>query len=132
MIILSENWIIVPLILVLLLPVFFIVSYIGIRNDMKKRADQLGSEAEDPSFEEEPPLREIHGTILTKNCYSGVGGTKHVRAYTCFIIMFRSDEGEELRYEVDEDCYLAVSEGQAGTVAIVGTGFYGFCPDGEA
>ena len=118
--------------LVILYPAWYVISYIRARKDMKKRAEQMENEVEEDSSAGEPPLQEIHGTILSKYCYSGVGGTKNVRAYTCFTIIFRSDKGEETSYEVDEECYIAVSEGQTGTVAIVGTRFYGFCPDEDA
>ena len=126
-----ENWYYIFLLLLLLLPAWYIISYKRMRMEMEKSASLL-EEGDDPSHGDAPSLEEIHGRILEKHCFSGVAGTKSPRAYRTFYIILMSDEGEKLRYDVDEECYLAVVEGQWGTVAIVGTRFYGFCPDETA
>ena len=122
-----ENWYHIFALVVLLIPIGYIISYKRTRREIEKSADLL--EENDPFHGDAPPLEEIHGRILEKHCFSGVAGTKTPRAYRTFYIILMSDEGEKLRYEVDEECYLSVKEGQWGTVAVVGSRFYGFCPD---
>ena len=49
--------------------------------------------------------------------------------YTCFYFLFLTDDGDTLRYEVDEETYLSIEEKTEGTVGVVGEQFFGFCPD---
>lgn len=125
---LLANWfiIVIPL-LILSLPIYFIVSTVNLKKDEKKRLEQLEMECkENPDG---PSLEETHGRVMEKHCYSGVGGGKVGKAYTCFYFLFLTDDGDTRRYETDEETYLAIKENTEGTVAVVGDLFYGFCPD---
>jgi hypothetical protein len=123
---LLENWyVIVGPLLALFVPVYFVVVFVRFKRERKKSWESLEECAET----DEPPFREIHGRVVEKHCYSDVAGTKNVRAYTCFYFLFLTDDGETVRYEIDEDTYLAIEDKTEGTVGIVGDQFYGFCPD---
>ncbi len=124
---LLENWyVIVGMLLVLCIPTYFIMVFILFR---RERNHSMARLEECTETDDGPPLREIHGRVVEKHCYSDVAGTKHVRAYTCFYFLFLTDDGETVRYEIDEETYLAIEEKAEGTVGIVGDRFYGFCPD---
>ena len=122
-----ENWyVIVGPRLALFLPIYLVVIAVHFKREAKKSLALLEKECAEA---DEPPLREIHGRVVEKHCYSDVAGTKNVRAYTCFYFLFLTDDGETVRYEIDEETYLAIEEDTEGMVGIVGDRFYGFCPD---
>ncbi len=122
-----ENWyVVVGTLLALSMPIYLVVVFIRYKRKAKKSLEQL---EEEWGKAEDSPFREIHGRVLEKHCFSEIVGTKNVRAYTCFYFLFLTDDGETVRYEIDEETYLAIEDDTEGTVGIVGDRFYGFCPD---
>jgi hypothetical protein len=111
--------------LVLFLPMYFILVFVRCKQERQKSWKRL----EECTEADAPPLREIHGRVVEKHCFSDVVGTKKVHAYTCFYFLFLTDDGETVRYEIDEETYLAIEDKTEGTVGLVGDQFYGFCPD---
>ena len=87
----------------------------------------------DDDDDREPDVIEIHGCIVHKECFSGMNSSvRHPHAYKNFIINFRSDDGKDFEYSIDEETYLSIEEGDSGYVAIVGERFYGYCSDKDA
>ena len=101
----------------------FVIFPIQLVREKQKASARVEAE------KDEPPLEEIHGRVVEKHCYSGVGVGKSGKAYTCFYFLFLTDGGETIRYEIDEETYHTIEEQTEGTVGLVGTRFYGFCPD---
>lgn len=78
---------------------------------------------------EEPELCEIRGKIIEKHCYTQINGTKNLQVQKEFYIIFEPQNGEAVKYSVDEGVYLEAEENKIGTAAIVGDRFYGFCSE---
>jgi hypothetical protein len=116
---------VVGVLLAISIPLYLVIIFVRFKRKNKKSLASL----EERSGADESPLCEIHGRVVEKHCYSGVAGTKNVRAYTCFYFLFLTDDGDTLRYEVDEETYLSIEEKTEGTVGVVGERFFGFCPD---
>ncbi|MBQ2686568.1 MAG: hypothetical protein IJF55_02400 [Clostridia bacterium] len=95
--------------------------------------DDVEDEDEDDDPDKDPEVIEIHGCVVHKECYSGMNSSvRHPHAYKNFIINFRSDDGKDFEYSIDEETYLSIEEGDSGYVAIVGERFYGYCSDKDA
>jgi hypothetical protein len=95
--------------------------------------DDDENDENDEDDDREPDVIEIHGCITHKECYSGMNSSvRHPHAYKNFIINFRSDDGKDFEYSIDEETYLSIEEGDSGYVAIVGERFYGYCSDKDA
>ena len=124
-----ENWfgLTASALLILVTLHMFVISPLRINKSRKKSLERLENESLADS--EEPPVKEIHGRVIKKHCYTDVIGMRSVRAYTNFHFIFLTDDGETLRYDTDEQTYLTIEENREGTIAIVGDRFYGFCPD---
>ena len=100
---------------------------------VENTAENEDVQEEDEDFDEEPEVVELHGCITHKECYSGMtSSVRHPHAYKNFVINFRSDDGEEHEYDIDEETYLSIEEGDFGYVAVVGERFYGYCSDKDA
>ena len=129
-----------PELLILVLFVAIIVavvaSYISDYKKAKKNLTEKNAEDnsdDEFSDDEEPEVVELHGCITHKECYSGMtSSVRHPHAYKNFVINFRSDDGEEHEYDIDEETYLSIEEGDFGYVAVVGERFYGYCSDKDA
>lgn len=93
----------------------------------KKENDRLMSTWSDTA--EEPELCEIRGKIIEKHCYTQINGTKNLQVQKEFYIIFEPQNGEAVKYSVDEGVYLEAEENKIGTAAIVGDRFYGFCSE---
>ena len=127
--VLIEHWYYVLPFLILIFPIWLVVYYFRTRKERKEEVERL-EEQEEIVSADEPPVEEIHGRVVGKRCYAETtNGTKSFRSYTCFYIDFLTDDGRSVTYQTDEELYLSVEEDAAGTVAIVGDRFYGFCPD---
>ena len=122
--VLLEHWYSIPPYLYLILPILIAVICFRARKERKDAMKKLEESVD------EPPVEEIHGRVVGKRCYAETtNGTKSFRSYTCFYIDFLTDDGRSVTYQTDEEIYLSIEENAAGTVAIVGDRFYGFCPD---
>jgi len=105
----------------------FVFGIARMIKNKNKEAECLMSTWDD-TFEE-PELCEIKGKIIEKHCYTQIKGTKTLQLQKEFYVIFEPQDGETVKYSVDEEVYLEAEENKIGTAAIVGDRFYGFCPD---
>lgn len=110
----------------ILLAVGYALFYIKARKKSRAENEQILAELEDDS---ETELCETHGRVAEKLCGTRAYGTNDPHFEKGFFIVFETDGGETLEYRVDEETYLAVQEGETGTVAACDGRFFGFCPD---
>ncbi len=97
-----------------------------------ENGEELYNNIEESEFEE-PDILEIHGTVERKECFSAMNSSaRNAHAYKTFMIYFKSDDGEDHEYSIEEETYLEIEEGDVGTVAIVGSRFYGYCSDKDS
>ena len=94
----------------------------------KKRKEELFAEGETEG-DEGPDLEETEGRILKKYCTATMYGTKSPQSRKEFFLTFLTSDGRSLTYAVEEDVYLALEEGQPGTLVTANGNFYGFCPN---
>lgn len=117
------------LIAVAALVIFGCLALGAVRIYLKNKAERERAVEAWGDVQEEAELVEIRGRITEKHCSTEVKGTKTLELYKEFYLVFESEDGTRERFDVDEEIYLEVAENQAGTAAIVGSRFYGFCPD---
>lgn len=94
-------------------------SVIKAKSVQKEQLPQL-DEPLDFSLEEKNVL------VLKKYCYTKTYGYRTPEMKKHFFIIFQTDDGQKFEYEVEEDIYLTINEGQTGTIGIVNGNFYGF------
>ena len=98
--------------------------------DAHKQKQEKELELEQPYFE--PQIFEYKATVIEKYCQvEGYGSVKMPQTRNSFYLAFKTYDGRILKYNVLEQDYLQIEEGQSGTLAIVNDNFYGFCPDEE-
>lgn len=107
--------------------IVFVLGIVRMIKNKKKETDRLMSTWSDTP--EEPELCEIRGKIIEKHCYTQINGVKNLQVQKEFYIIFEPQNGEAVKYSVDEGVYLEAEENKIGTAAIVGDRFYGFCKD---
>jgi len=80
---------------------------------------------------DEIPLVETRVSVEAMECGVYVAGYKSPHNYMTFVVKFRTDSGELLEFQVEEELYRTLSEGETGTLGTLNGFFYGFVPDGE-
>ena len=86
-------------------------------------------EADDGFIPPEPiayPARVVDMKVLLGN----VGGHKHPKTGTSFLVTFLTDDGERMEFPVPEELYVTLNVDQTGTLVILNEGFFDF-GDGE-
>ena len=102
--------------------IYDMISYAVKRH--KKIAKYLNDTEKD---ENKPPkLCEFGATVIGKRCEVKSEGTKRVFVKKLFYLGFRTEDGRELIFPVEEAMYLEVEEGQKGTLATLNGNYYGF------
>ena len=69
--------------------------------------------------------------VVKKSCgigYSGIGRNQYAVHHMYFNVILAFEDGEEETYEVDEELFNALTEGQTGDLITVGDHFLGFEP----
>lgn len=99
--------------------VFIAVSMYKDRKEGEKRLESSSSD--------EPPLDEVDATVVSMRCHAGLTGShRSPQSIKEFFVTFRTKDGNEIEFKVEENIYLSLSEGLNGSLATVNGNFYGF------
>ncbi len=93
----------------------------------RRKTRRILKEWESPSVS--PSVREYHGTVVEKQCYTEESGLKTPRHHRRFGIRLRTDDGKHIWFAVEEAVYHTIREHAVGTLAVVGDRVYGFSED---
>ena len=74
-------------------------------------------------------LDEYRATLVKKSCGTKMIGTKHPECRREFLLVFEDDFEREIPLSVEEEVYLAIDEGDCGTLALSDGEFYSFALD---
>ena len=112
----------VAVMLLLAFLLFYIIrTVVTTRRDYAKRLKEMEDEPDSPD-----ELCEVGATVIGKRCEVKSEGTKRVFVKKLFYLGFRTEDGRELIFPVEEAMYLEVEEGQKGTLATLNGNYYGF------
>ena len=76
---------------------------------------------------DEPPLDEVDATVVSMRCRTGFSGShKSPQSIKEFYVTFRTSDGKEIEFKVDEAVYLSLDENLSGSLATLNGSFYGF------
>ena len=83
---------------------------------------------EDPMYQIDEPLTEVFSaTIKAKRIFkSFVGEVRSPRSVLEYYVTFTLDSGEDIEYQVAQELYEKVVEGQVGSLVLVGGNFFTF------
>ena len=117
----------VAVLLLLAFFLFYIIRTVATtRRDNAKRLKEIEDEPDTP-----PELCEVCATVIGKRCDVSARGTKTVFVKKNFYLGFRTEDGRDLIFPVEEAMYLEVEEGQKGTLATLNGNYYGFYVEEE-
>ena len=124
---LGFNIAMVAVLLLLAFFLFYIIrTVVTTRRDIAKRLKEMENEPDTP-----PELCEVCATVVGKRCEVRSEGTKRVFVKKIFYLGFRTEDGRELIFPVEEAMYLEVEEEQKGTLATLNGNYYGFYVEEE-
>jgi hypothetical protein len=104
----------------------FVIAPIQLRRDHKKAMEKLDEEND----EREPEFVSVGAKVLGKGGFHKYYGTKYVNYTLLLRVAFLTDEGEELVFEIPQEIYDRIEEGQHGNLITVNGNFFDF-GDGE-
>ena len=111
--------ILIAVLAVIVIPLFIV----AIRREFKKAPDKEKiRDEEDALFETEPEITRARAEVVDMACgVNSVGyqGYKLPRAVKSFVISFRTESGELLHLEVEEEYYDAFDIGQVGDLELI-------------
>lgn len=117
----------VAVMLLLAFLLFYIIrTVVTTRRDYAKRLKEMEDEPDSPD-----ELCEFDATVIGKRCEVKSEGTKRVFVKKLFYLGFRTEDGREMIFPVEEAMYLEVEEGQKGTLATLNGNYYGFYVEEE-
>jgi hypothetical protein len=118
------------LILALIMFVALAVGCVFAAIDEKKNTKKQPEEIEEIDDEREPEFVSVGAKVLGKGGFHKYYGTKYVNYTLLLRVAFLTDEGEELVFEIPQEIYDRIEEGQYGTLITVNGNFFDF-GDGE-
>ena len=80
----------------------------------------------DEDFVEMSEPESVGATVLKKEITERKGGGKHASYQMVFEILFLTDDGKKLVFEVPEELYAEVTEGQSGLLVTMNGKFFDF------
>ena len=98
----------------------------GLKSFLKKVEESLTSD--DPIYQiEEPSAEFVDGTVKAKRISkSFVGGVYLQRAVYNYFATFLLENGEESEFEIGQDVYEKIEEGDTGTLVLINGAFISF------
>ena len=75
---------------------------------------------------EELPIEALDVTVLELRCGVKIEGIKQPTTVRNFEVTFLTDDGEKLKFYVSEELYLALSEGERGSLALLNGQIYDY------
>ena len=104
---------------------FFVYWMVKSYREEKKKREETLKEL-DRAVDLPPVLDERRATLIRKSCGTDVIGTRYVECRVEFLLVFEDDFERELPLSVEEEIYLAIEEGDRGTLALSDGEFYSF------
>ena len=103
-------------------------SWEELKNLLEKIVDSL--ESDDPMYQIEEPTTEffeatVKGKRIYKKFITGVTASVPVSLFQYFAT-FVLDNNEEIEYEIGEEWYEKIEEGQIGTLVVINKNFFSF------
>ena len=113
------GMILIAILAVIVTPLFII----AIRKELKKASDREKNEVnEDAIFDVEPDITVTRAEVIDLSCgvkSVGYQGYKLPRATKIFVISFKTERGDVLDLEVEEEYYDAFEIGQVGRLELI-------------
>lgn len=78
---------------------------------------------------EDYPLVTVNAVVKEMRCGTSMVGMKSPKSTKFFMIMFLTENNENLTYQVSEELYLSLSEGMNGSLATINGNFFDFQVD---
>lgn len=80
----------------------------------------------DEDFSHVPEPESIGATVMKKEITERKGKGKMASYKMVFEVLFLTDDGEQVVYELSEECYQEISEGQSGVLVTMNGQFFDF------
>ena len=117
-------------ILVIMMFVAAIVGCVFAALSEKKYKENHVEEISDSDEYIEPEFISVGATVLGKGGFHKYYGTKITHHTLLFRVAFMTDDGDEVIFEIPQEIYDRISEGQHGDLVTVNGNFFDF-GDGE-
>lgn len=101
---------------------------------LKQKRQHAETQKEPQTNHDEVPtfdtaLREIKATVVEQACGVKMVGIKTPKTVKEFLVVFRTETGELLKFDVPEEMYDGFEKGQTGTLTVSAGQVYGFSLD---
>ena len=113
--------------ILLVIGILVVAALIGaaIHEARKETRQREASDEEEDWTPPEPvayPARVVDMQVVIGNA----GGHKRPETDAAFLVTFRTDDGEEMEYDIPEELYVTLDIDQAGTLVILNDDFFDF------
>lgn len=112
--------------LIIILMVFPVVAFLTWAILHPILANRKLEDMADEEFAEMPEPESVGATVLKKAIGEYKGGGKTASYKMTFEILFLTDDGRKLVFEVPEELYAEVTEGQSGFLVTMNGNFFDF------
>ena len=73
--------------------------------------------------------KDVHVKVIDLSCAVLSEGHRQPRTFNEFLVTFETDEGQILKFRVDEEMYNGFEKGQLGILTVTDSTIYGFVLD---
>lgn len=103
----------------------FVVAAI---HEARKKADQneVSDGEEEDDWTPPEPVAYSARVVDMQVVVGNAGGHRRPETDAAFLVTFRTDQGEEMEYDVPEELYVTLDIDQAGTLVILNDDFFDF------
>ncbi len=123
---LKNAWMI--FVIALIVAVVSVTIFIVFLKKQKESMTPEDIEAQDKKLFIDPAVlrTEIHAKVIEQSCFVKMVGLKDPETVRVFNIVFETDKGDVLKFDVPEEMYHGMDVGQQGIVTFVDGDLYGF------
>ena len=113
---------------VLIVALLILVCVFGAKSEKKHKKEHPEND-ESKISECEFETNDIHVKIVDLSCTVLSEGYRQPRTFNEFSVTFETDEGQTLKFRVNEEMYNGFEKGQEGILKITDSTIYGFVLD---
>lgn len=110
----------------LIVALLILVCVFGAKSEKKHKKEHPEID-ERTIFEYES--KDVHVKVIDLSCTVLSEGHRQPRTFNEFLVTFETDEGQILKFRVDEEMYNGFEKGQEGILKITDSTIYGFVLD---
>ena len=101
-----------------------VASFVGVIVNIVSWQKKANKTSDD--FYESPEEKVVFATVLEKEARNFHCGVKIPEYHIQYLVKFRTDDGKEIVYEVHEEIFNRINEGDTGNLVTLGGNFFDF------